>query len=253
MLDPKDPNLVPPVILFLLPCYGGNITEACFYSFLKFARFAEDNGIEYSVATHTHSSLISLGRSIMFSQSVQMQDDWSEDWTHIMWVDADIQWEPKDLMNLLIEDKDIIGGYYPIKTYPIRPASSPKAVEGGEETDTLIETFYIATGFMLIKRHVCEKMMDHFYDELKFKYGRSPRPDLKYVDLFAPIIDAENDDLYLSEDYAFCKRAREIGFKTYMSKKVQLGHAMGSHIFSKENEKEMLKAYEDQGRITITE
>ncbi len=249
MLDPSDPNLIPPVVLFLVPCYGGQITEACFYSFLKFSKFAEAMGIDFTVATHTHTSLISLGRSIMLSQAVQKLDDW----THVMWIDADIQWEPEDIMHLFIEDKDIIGGYYPIKNYPIRPASAFKPVTGGEETDSLIETFYIATGFMLIKRNVCEAMMDHFNEELKFRYSNSKETENKYVDLFAPIIDADNDDLYLTEDYAFCKRARQIGFKTYMSKKVQLGHAMGSHVFSTSKENEILKAYEDQGKIKILE
>lgn len=249
MLDPADPNLQPPNILFLLPCYGGQITEACFYSFLKFSQYAQSNGIDFLVATHTHTSLISLGRSIMLSQAVQD----APDWTHVMWVDADIQWEPTDLMRLLLEDKEIIGGYYPYKSFPIRQASSPIATNGGEETSTLVETMYVATGFMLVKRHVCEVMMSHYEPELKFRYSTKQHQDRKFVDLFAPIIDKENNDLYLSEDYAFCKRAQQLGFKSYMSKLVNLGHAMGSFVFSKEKETQILKDYEDMKIVKLTE
>lgn len=248
MLDPADPNLLPPNILFLLPCYGGQITEACFYSFLKFSQYAQDAGIDFLVATHTHTSLISLGRSIMLSQAVQDVTDW----THVMWVDADIQWEPTDLMRLLLENKDIIGGYYPYKKLPIQQASSPVPTENGEETNTLVETAYVATGFMLVKRHVCEAMMEYYEPELKFRYATRQHQNRKFVDLFAPIIDKKNNDLYLSEDYAFCKRAQQLGFKSYMSKLVQLGHAMGSFVFSKEKEEQILKDYEDMKIVKLT-
>lgn len=247
MLNPNDPNLNPPFILFLLPCYGGQVTESCFYSFLKFAKYAETTGIEYIVATHTHTSLISLGRSIMLSQAVQDVPEW----THVMWVDADIEWEPEHIMMLLAEDKDIIGGPYPCKTYPLKHTSASKPIKGGEETDSLIETYYVATGFMMIKRHVCEAMMKHYEDELKFRYSTKTHGSRKFVDLFAPIIEADNNDLYLTEDYAFCKRAKQIGFQVYMSKRFQLGHTMGSYVFSKEKENKMLKEYEDQGKIKI--
>ena len=45
--------------------------------------------------------------------------------------------------------------------------------------------------------------MKHFKDELTF---RTKAAD-DFVDLFAPIIDESG--LYLTEDYAFCKRATE--------------------------------------------
>lgn len=247
MLDPNDPNLTPPYILFLLPCYGGQITEACFYSFLKFAKYAEANGIDYLVATHTHSSLISLGRSIMLSQAVQ---DASE-WTHVMWIDADIEWEPEHIMMLIAEDKDIIGGNYPCKTYPLVRTSGNKPVDGGEETSTIVETYYVATGFMMIKRHVCEQMMEHYEPELKFRYPTRVHRDKKFVDLFAPIIEQDKDDLYLTEDYAFCKRAKDLGFRIYVSKRFTLGHAMGSFVFSQSNENKMLKQYEEKDVIKI--
>lgn len=247
MLDLKDPDLVPPTILFLLPCYGGQVTESCFFSFMQFARVAESYGIEYTIATHTHTSLISLGRSMMLSQAIKE----CKDWTHVMWIDADIEWQPEDLLTLIAEDKDIIGGPYPCKSFPLNDTSANKPIKGGIETEHLVETYYIATGFMLVKRHVCEAMIKHYHDELKFRYTSSKEVDYKFVDLFSPIIDTDNDDLYLSEDYSFCKRAVDIGFKTFMSKRINLGHSMGSTLFSKEKENEMLKRYEEKGVIKI--
>ena len=97
---------------------------------------------------------------------------------------------------------------------------------------------------MLIKREVIERMYEHFKGELTFRYQGAD----DYVDLFAPIIDESG--LYLSEDFAFCKRAKSIGFKTFMSKRFELPH-LGQMEYSAEHEAAFLDDYEKSGRITI--
>lgn len=144
--------------------------------------------------------------------------------------------------SMILDDKDIVGGFYPKKGLPIDFASSP--APGGEDTDELFETIYVATGFMLIKRSVIEHMVEHFKEELGFRYQGSDG----YVDLFAPIIDT--DGLYLTEDYAFCHRARSLGYKTFMSKKFEIPH-IGPYEFSAEAENNFLNDYEKQGLIKI--
>ena len=145
---------------------------------------------------------------------------------------------------MLLDDKDIIGGFYPKKGLPIDFASSP--APGGEDTENLFETIYVATGFMLVKREVVEKMVEHYREELKFFYQGAEGA----VHLFQPIIDKENNDLFLTEDYAFCKRARDIGFRCYMSKRFELPHT-GVFEFSAEAEGHMLEEYRKIGRIEL--
>lgn len=159
-----------------------------------------------------------------------------------MWIDSDLRFQPQYIHSMIVDDKDIIGGFYPKKGLPIDFASSPEP--GGENTESLFETIYVATGFMLIKRKVVEHMWEHFKEELGFKYQGSD----DYVDLFAPIID--DTGLYLTEDYAFCRRAKSLGYKTYMSKRFELPH-LGQMEYSAEHEAQFLKGYEESGRITI--
>ena len=166
-------------------------------------------------------------------------------WTHILWVDSDLRFQPHFIHSMILDDKDIVGGFYPKKSLPIDFASSPEP--GGEETDYLFETIYVATGFMLIKRNVIETMLDHYREELEFYYqGASD-----YVDLFGPIINKDNDNLYLTEDYAFCYRAKKLGFKCWMSKRFELSH-LGQFEYSAEDEAVLLRKYSNQGRISIT-
>jgi len=168
-----------------------------------------------------------------------MDDD---QWTHVMWIDADLRFKPEYIHSMILDDKDIVGGFYPKKGLPIDFASSPEP--GGEETEFLFETIYVATGFMLIKREVIEHMYEHFKEELMFRYQGAD----DYVDLFAPIIDESG--LYLSEDYAFCKRAKSLGYRTFMSKRFELPH-LGRMEYSMKAESEFLNDYEKSGRITI--
>jgi len=228
-----------PNIKILTPCYGGNITSGYFHSFLDFFPYAMQNGIPFSVETLPNCSLISLGRDIMLFRALQ-----DPNWTHLLWIDADLRWKPQYVHSMILDDKDIVGGFYPKKGLPIDFASSP--APGGADEEGLFETIYVATGFMLTKRSVIETMVEHYREELGFFYQGSDQ----YIDLFAPIIDKSTNRLYLTEDYAFCYRARELGFKCWMSKRFELPH-LGQFEYSAEAEGRFLQDYVKQGRITM--
>jgi hypothetical protein len=226
-----------PNIKILTPCYGGNVTSGYFHSIVNLFPYSLQSGINLSIETLPNCSLICLGRDIMLRRALH-----DNSWTHILWIDADLRFEPEYIHSMILDDKDIIGGFYPKKGLPIDFASSPEP--GGEDTEFLFETIYVATGFMMIKREVVEKMYEHFKEELTFRY----QDDDDIVDLFAPIIDETG--LYLSEDFAFCKRAKSLGYKTFMSKRFELPH-LGQMEYSAEQESEFLANYEKSGHITI--
>ena len=221
----------PPHILFNLPNRGSINTE-CFKGFMSFAEFAIDNGITYDIEFLTGCSIISLGRSIMFSKALI-----DPKWTHMMWIDDDVGWKPEDIMTLLIHDKDIIAGSYPKKEYPIQPTHAP--LSKGYKDEKLEEVRYIPTGFMLLSRKLCEDMIKN-YSHLKFEYADRSNT-YPYYDVFGcfPYIEPGQEKsyegtngYYLTEDYAFCQRARDIGYSIYLSKKINLSHT-GLHTFKK--------------------
>lgn len=228
-----------PNIKILTPAYMGQITTKYFHSVMNLGEQFMKAGIDFSIETLPNCSLISLGRNIMVKRALE-----DPNWTHIMWIDSDIDFHPKCVFSLILDDKDIIGGFYPKKGLPIEFASSP--MPGGEVTEHLMETDYVATGFMLVKREVIEGMIA-FYPDSRFFYQGSN----EYYDLFPSYIDKESDNrLYLTEDYAFCKLARKAGYKAFMSKRFTLGHH-GVFTFGKQDEEEILKEYERMGYIEI--
>jgi hypothetical protein len=229
-----------PNIKVLTPCFMGKVESGYLHSLLNLFPYAMENGMPFTVETLPNCSLISLGRSIMLNRALTHD----KNFTHVLWIDADLRFRPEYIHSMVLEDKDIVGGFYPKKGLPIDFASSP--APDGEDTENLFETIYVATGFMMVKRAVIEAMVEHYREELKFFYQGTDDA----VHLFHPIIDRENQDLFLTEDYAFCKRAREIGFRCFMSKRFELPH-IGVMEYSAEGEMQFLQEYEKRGRIKI--
>ena len=227
-----------PTLKILTPCYGGNVTSGYLHSLMDFFPYAIQNGIPFSLETLPNCSLISLGRDMMLSRALQ-----DPDWTHLLWIDADLRFKPQYIHSMILDDKDIVGGFYPKKGLPIDYASSP--APDGEITEYLFETIYVATGFMMVKRTVIENMWNVFKEDLEFTYQGNT-----HVDLFAPIIDQETGKLYLTEDFSFCHRARSLGYKCYMSKRFELPH-LGMFEYSLDNEIKILDEYEKLGRLSI--
>jgi hypothetical protein len=252
----------PPTVHFLIPCYGGNIMARCFHSFLNFIPYAEENGINYEIETLSNCSLISLGRSMMVTAALKQKD-----WTHLFWIDSDVSWEPKHVHYLLAADKDIVTGSYPAKCLPLKSASGPSKVKKKllaqykdtdpngmipeevlkaqiKEEGDFVESNFLTTGFMCIKRNVIEKMIEHYTDLNMYYQGE------RHCHLFETMIDKDRDNLFLGEDYSFVKRANNIGFKSYLASKVSLGH-IGPYEYSQDNEEKLKEYYITENESVI--
>lgn len=225
-----------PVVKILTPAYMGQVTTHYMHSLIEFIPYAMSNGVGVTFETMPNCSLISLGRNVMQTRALR-----DPNWTHLMWIDSDIRFPKEAIISMLFDDKPIMGGFYPKKALPIDMASSP--MPDGEETEYLFETDYVATGFMLIKREVIEKMQEA-YPERRFHY----QGDDNYYDLYSPYIDEESPNrLFLTEDYAFCRLARKVGYKSYMSKRFTLGH-IGVYEFNYNNEEQLAQKYNHKYR-----
>ena len=98
-----------------MPCYGGMLTESTFMSYIKWSNTCRQLGLEWTMETMTNESLISRARNTLVAKFLNNPDS-----THLMFIDADIGWEPWHLLVMLNRDVDVIGGLYPMKTLPIK-------------------------------------------------------------------------------------------------------------------------------------
>jgi len=143
-----------------------------------------------------------------------VRDFMESDCTDLVFLDADVTWEPDALVALCERNEDIVGGVYPYRreggdNMPVR------LMDGGEVRDGLREVEGLPTGFMKIRRHVLEKM------------GKD-RP--WYFDKIYPTMlmfnRSEPDEHHTrwGGDLDFCKRWREMGGKLYAVEDLRLGH-----------------------------
>ena len=132
------------------------------------------------------------------------------DLTHMMWK----MWQ---------NDYDILGGPYVIKsmkekTFAIRLLEDKRDVQVGKDAPT-IPIRYASTGCMGIRRRVFQKMID------KGTVHRCNPETMNFWPFFMPIEKNLNGKwVYLSEDWAFCERALNLGFKVWCDFSVRLEH-----------------------------
>jgi hypothetical protein len=210
-----------------MPCYGGMLTESTFMSYIKWANTARQLGIDWTLETMVNESLISRARNTLTAKFLEMPES-----SHLMFIDADIGWEPWHLLVLLNRDVDVIGGLYPMKTMPIKWVVN--GFNGAEEgTDGLQEVSKAGTGFLLMKKHVFEKMNSH--PAVK-RYNNDIGLDPKYDQYLKTYFDtAVRQNRYYSEDWTMCENWRDLGGKIWVDKRVLLRHT-GTYTFCQENQ-----------------
>jgi hypothetical protein len=242
---PTKPGSDHPVILLATPCYGGLVHQAYMLSVCKLMRRVEEEGFHLDLALLGNDALITRSRSILVARFLDTPQA-----THLLFVDADIAFEPEQLLRMLRFDKDFVAGLYSLKT--IDWEAVPRRVVGGEALGTaglsyvgtlldpderrVEEGFatakYAGTGFQLIKRCVFERLIAA-HPELCFRQihalaREAPRTDNLYA-LFDCGIDAETGE-YLSEDYAFCRRWRALGGEIWLDLRSRLTHIGPDHF-----------------------
>jgi hypothetical protein len=195
---------------------------------------AQKIGMNFTIDTMVNESLITRGRNSLVAKFMTFEPKS----THLMFVDADIGFEPEEIVKLALADKDVVGGLYPKKSLPISYVVNkvPNSIKEGN----LVEVANLGTGFMLIKRGVIEEMIKQ-YPHLHYKdaIGLDPKYDQMKYAFFDTEIDSNTLE-YLSEDYNFCKRWREMGGKIWADLSISLRH-MGYYSF--QGEAELLKPH----------
>ena len=222
-----------------MPCYGGMLTESTFMSYIKWANTCRQLGIDWTMETMTNESLISRARNTLTAKFLHNKES-----THLMFIDADIGWEPWHLLVMLNRDVDVIGGLYPMKSLPVKWCVN--GFDGAEEgPDGLQEVSKTGTGFLLIKRHVFEKLDAHpatkpFMNDIGLPVELNP-----YMKTYFDTAVRENR--YYSEDWTFCENWRDIGGKVWVDKRVLLRHT-GTYVFDFQTQD---KLYQDLHALAV--
>lgn len=240
-------------ILLAAPLYGGHCKSQFMNSLLSLQAFCLYHGIHLGFHFINGESLITRARNYCADEFLSS----NQNYTHMLFVDGDIEFSPHDVMQLLtinhaFPDRKIVVGPYPKKHISWEKVKlavdagladeNPKDLEkytgdfvvGFKKDQKVKPTDFNApivvgeagTGFMLIERSVLEEFTKS-YPELMFRpdHFRSEKHDgsREIMCFFDTMIDPETKR-YLSEDYFFIKKCSEIGIDTWMVPWIKLNH-----------------------------
>ena len=216
-----------------MPCYGGQLTESTFMSYIKWSNTARQLGLDWTVETMTNESLISRARNTLTAKFLHNKES-----THLMFIDADIGWEPWHLLVMLDAQKDVIGGLYPMKSLPVKWCVNGIPGMTEDPNSSLVEVSKTGTGFLLIKRDVFEKSDSHpavraFANDI----GLPPELN-QYMKTYFDT--AVREGRYYSEDWTFCENWRDLGGQVWVDKRVLLRHT-GTYVFDGNAQEQVYK------------
>jgi hypothetical protein len=234
------------------PMYGGMAHGMFIKSCLDLQSVCSQYGVEVRYSFIFNESLITRARNYLVDEFLR-----AEGFTHMLFIDADIHFDPRDVIAMLAIDKDVIGGPYPkksikwgaikeaVKRHPDIELSELEKVAGdfvfnpapGTEKFSVaepVEVLEIGTGFMMIKRDVFGKFKDA-YPEFRYKpdhVGQANFDGTRYIHAyFDTVIDHGVSDRYLSEDYMFCQWWRKIGGQIWLCPWMKTHH-VGTYAFT---------------------
>lgn len=227
------------------PCFGGMVTQRYMISAMRLLQWADRGGHRVSLELLGYDSLITRGRNTLLAKFLD-----SGTATHLMFIDADIGFDPGQVVRMLEFDHDVVAGLYPLKaidweagararvqageseeTAPLRYVGVPCEGMEMEREDGFITGRFAGAGFLLIKRPAL-LAMTAAYSHTRYLQSHTqavPDSSANLYALFDPMIEPDTGN-YLSEDYAFCRRWRDIGGRIWLDTKGRLTH-VGPHEF----------------------
>jgi hypothetical protein len=230
------------------PCFGGQVSSIYASSIFRLqSAVRSKSNMELKVELRDGDALITRARANLMTLFL---DDPTT--THFLFVDADIGFTPDQVFRLIESGADVVAGAYPIKRVnwdkakraieaqrPNVPSAALDYVLEINDPDhvAVVNGFtrvrYAGTGFLMIRRHVFEKMCAHpAYASLQFFREHSLDAlagSLNRFALFECMIDPTTKT-YLSEDFAFCKRWTDIGGEIWLDLQSRLDH-VGPSVF----------------------
>ena len=185
------------------PMYGGMCHGMYAKSALDLQACCAQYGIEVRFSFIFNESLITRARNYLVDEFLR------SGFTHLLFIDADIHFDPRDVIALMALKKEVVGGPYPKKSikwtsiiesvkknpditseecekvggdYVFNPVPGTEKFQIGEP----IEVLEIGTGYMLVERGVFDKF-EAQYPNLRYKpdhVGQANFDGSRYIHAF---------------------------------------------------------------------
>lgn len=185
-----------PAIFLATPAYGP-VEPGFAFALFESAKVLEGAGIRTELAIFAGDCHVDDARNRLVRQFLET------DCTHLVFLDSDLRWEPRDLLKLICYPLDVVGATYPLKQ---EVEAYPVMLGDAIEADGLLEVAALPTGFLKISRH-CLKMLCDKAEKYVGKDGTETAL------IFERTI---HDGVRWGGDTSFCRKWRDLGGKIYL-------------------------------------
>ena len=200
-----------------MPCYD-SVKIGTMVSIVQLIQQLAKSGVAVGINT-MKSPLIHQARNYLTSLFL------TTEYTHMLFVDSDVEFKPEAILRMLVANKDICTTPYRAKSQDIT-----KYVYGGIELEKnakleagMVELKTGPTGLMLIKRKVFERIIKN-HPELKIKNAVLPKPGKDHEYYYNFFDFAFKDGYSVGEDVSFCRLAKDSFFRIYANTESETRH-----------------------------
>jgi hypothetical protein len=233
-----------PALMVCTPCYGRMVAAGYMDSVPKLQIACQQAGVHFRLSLVGSDALITRARAEFVAAFLADPHG-----THLLFIDADIAFEPEQVFRLMRFDADIVAAAYPVKQIDwqrvaaaARDNRDPEAAgmhyvlaraEHSSSRGDFAKVRYAGNGFLLIRRSALQRLCEA-HPELKYRRvhyaggDTTPGAAHRYA-LFDTMIDPETGE-YLSEDFAFCRRWTDLGGEIWLDLQSKLTH-LGQYAF----------------------
>lgn len=200
-------------ILIALPAFGYQNSSETTKSLVALTKELAERQIFGGLACHSFPDIVDL-RNVLLSVWYEAVDA-----THMLFVDADMGFEPDHVKDMVLADKQLCGAIYPKKRFPITWVGS--ALDPAPQPEgNLLEVEGIGCGLMLIRKDCISNMLDAGQADIQTDLSGTalnsllePHGVKRLIRAFDKVVT--EDGRHLSEDFSFCHRHRKAGGKVF--------------------------------------
>lgn len=194
------------------PTYDGKLHSTTVAGLLDLRHICSVNNVGFAMDVLPGNAFVGHARNQV---AQRFMDSGFRD---LMFIDADIGFNALDVVSLCKAEPEIVFGLYLMKqSKPQYPGLFVDPLERHPSDSRLLKMQYGPTGFMRVRKEVFEAMMKRWPDDW---YIDGATKDKTY-DFFP---GGRHGNNFMSEDIAFCHKAREVGFDLWAMQDIPLKH-----------------------------